>query len=192
MERQEKQLRNIERDRAQHEKIQLERILSELQGHDWLRVMGISGITDSEKKLYEPKRAYFVKEVSTLIDKFRAWKEEEKRRRMEKEQALETEDEDEAMPEAEVEESVAAGTPQVEGTPPDADVDAAHQLQVEAMAASRKRSKGASSKAKQVKARLPQTLPQPGLPNTVVASLAMPPRTEEAEPAQPLDGLCRK
>lgn len=91
IERQEKQLRNIERERAQHEKVQLDRLLDELQGHDWLRVMGISGITDSEKKLYEPKRALFIKEVSALIDKFKVWKEEEKRRKLEKEQqSLET------------------------------------------------------------------------------------------------------
>lgn len=87
-ERQEKQLRNIEKERAQHEKIQLDRLLDELQGHDWLRVMGISGITDTEKKLYEPKRDYFVKEVLALIDKFRVWKEEEKRRKSEREKML--------------------------------------------------------------------------------------------------------
>jgi hypothetical protein len=87
-ERQEKQLRNIEKERAQHEKIQLDRLLDELQGHDWLRVMGISGITDTEKKLYEPKRDYLVKEVSALIDKFHTWKEEEKRRKHEREQML--------------------------------------------------------------------------------------------------------
>jgi Something about silencing, SAS, complex subunit 4 len=88
IERQEKQLRNIERERAQHEKVQLERLLDELQGHDWLRVMGISGVTETEKKLYEPKRALFVKEVSSLIEKFRVWKEEEKRRKIEREQTL--------------------------------------------------------------------------------------------------------
>ncbi|KAL2360876.1 hypothetical protein RJZ56_006251 [Blastomyces dermatitidis] len=94
IERQEKQLRNIERERAQHEKVQLDRLLDELQGHDWLRVMGISGITETEKKLYEPKRAYFIKEVSALIDKFRAWKEEERRRKIERDQYLAEEDDD--------------------------------------------------------------------------------------------------
>ncbi|KAL1989066.1 hypothetical protein VTN96DRAFT_5829 [Rasamsonia emersonii] len=87
-ERQEKQLRNIEKERAQHEKVQLDRLLDELQGHDWLRVMGISGITDTEKKLYEPKRDLFIKEVAALIEKFRVWKEEEKRRKQEREQML--------------------------------------------------------------------------------------------------------
>lgn len=87
-ERQEKQLRNIEKERAQHEKVQLERLLEGLRGHDWLRVMGINGITESEKKVFEPKRDYFIKEVTLLIEKFRMWKEEEKRRKAAKEQSL--------------------------------------------------------------------------------------------------------
>ncbi|KAE8351397.1 something about silencing, SAS, complex subunit 4-domain-containing protein [Aspergillus coremiiformis] len=87
-ERQEKQLRNIERERAQHEKQQLDRLLDELQGQDWLRVMGITGLlAEQDKKQYEPKRAYFVKEISALIQKFKIWKEEEKRRKVEKEKA---------------------------------------------------------------------------------------------------------
>jgi hypothetical protein len=86
-ERQEKQLRNIERERAQHEKQQLDRLLDELQGHDWLRVMGVGGLTDQEKKQYEPKRDHFIKEISALIQKFKIWKEEEKRRKVEKEKA---------------------------------------------------------------------------------------------------------
>lgn len=84
-ERAEKQFRNIEKERAQHEKVQLERILDCLKGHDWLRAMGISGITESEKKSFESKRDYFIQEVSALIDKFKVWKEEEKRRKAEKE-----------------------------------------------------------------------------------------------------------
>lgn len=85
-ERQEKQFRNIEKERAQHEKVQLERILDGLKGHDWLRAMGITGITETEKKSFESKRDYFIQEVSALIHKFRVWKEEEKRRKAEKEQ----------------------------------------------------------------------------------------------------------
>lgn len=85
-ERAEKQFRNIEKERAQHEKVQLERILDGLKGHDWLRAMGITGITESEKKSFESKRDYFIQEVSALIDKFKVWKEEEKRRKAEKEQ----------------------------------------------------------------------------------------------------------
>ena len=93
-ERQEKQLRNIEKERAMHEKVQLERLLEGLRGHDWLRVMGISGITDGEKKAFEPKRDYFVREVQILLEKFREWKEEEKRRKVEKEESMQDEDEE--------------------------------------------------------------------------------------------------
>lgn len=91
-ERQEKQLRNIEKERAQHEKVQLERLLDGLKGHDWLRVMGITGITDTEKKGFEPKRDFFIQEVAGLIEKFKMWKEEEKRRKLERDQALLAED----------------------------------------------------------------------------------------------------
>ncbi|ERF70250.1 hypothetical protein EPUS_00438 [Endocarpon pusillum Z07020] len=94
-ERHEKQLRNIEKERAQHEKVQLDRLLEELRGPDWLKVMGISGVTESEKKLYEPKRVFFIREVAGLIEKFRHWKEEEKRRKIEREQALLAEEEEE-------------------------------------------------------------------------------------------------
>ncbi|RDW81696.1 acetyltransferase SAS4-like domain-containing protein [Aspergillus mulundensis] len=87
-ERQEKQLRNIERDRAQHEKQQLDRLLDELQSQDWLRVMGITfpgrSLSEQEKKIYEPKRDYFIAEISALLQKFKVWKEEEKRRKLDK------------------------------------------------------------------------------------------------------------
>lgn len=83
-ERQEKQLRNIERERAQHEKLQVDRLLDELKGQDWIRVLGIHGINDAEKKLYEPKRAFFIHELSLLIEKFNLWRAEEKRRKVDK------------------------------------------------------------------------------------------------------------
>lgn len=87
-ERHEKQMKNGDKERAQHEKYQLERLLEELQGPDWLKTLGISGITDTEKRRYEVKRALFVRETKALIDKFRRWKEEEKRRKLEKQQHL--------------------------------------------------------------------------------------------------------
>ncbi|GCB24887.1 hypothetical protein AAWM_07772 [Aspergillus awamori] len=91
-ERQEKQLRNIERDRAQHEKQNLDRLLDELQGHDWLRVMGITGlISDPERKHFESKRTYFIREISAVLQKFKIWREEEKRRKSEKDKPAEEE-----------------------------------------------------------------------------------------------------
>lgn len=77
-----------------HEKVQLERLLDGLLGPDWLKVMGVTGVTDGERKDWEPKRDYFVREVEALVDKFRVWKEEEKRLRAEKEAALAAQDDD--------------------------------------------------------------------------------------------------
>ncbi|KAK5948258.1 hypothetical protein OHC33_010692 [Knufia fluminis] len=85
-ERHEKQMKNGDKERAQHEKYQLERLVDELRGPDWLKTLGISGITDTEKRRYEVKRALFIRETKALIDKFKRWKEEEKRRKLEKQQ----------------------------------------------------------------------------------------------------------
>jgi hypothetical protein len=144
-ERREKQLRNIEKNKAQHEKTHLERLLEGLKGPDWLKIMGISGITDSEKKDYEEKRDYFIDEVTALLEKFKAWKEEERRRKLAKDQALQTIDnangadetsQQPSVTEAEVEADVDDGLS--DGDPPDySDVDAwaARQLHQEAVRA---------------------------------------------------------
>lgn len=87
-ERLERSIRNSEKGRAQHEKDQIIRLLEGLQGHDWLRVMGVSGITETKKKTFEPARAYFIKGCQAILEKFRNWSLEEKRRKQEKERAL--------------------------------------------------------------------------------------------------------
>ncbi len=87
-ERHEKQMKNGDKERAQHEKYQLERLLDDLRGPDWLKTLGISGITETEKKRYEPKRILFIRETHALINKFKWWKEEEKRRKVERDQAV--------------------------------------------------------------------------------------------------------
>ncbi|KAI9836926.1 MAG: hypothetical protein M1838_004950 [Thelocarpon superellum] len=134
-ERREKQLRNIEKNKAQHEKDNLERILEGLRGPDWLKVMGISGITESEKKDYEHKRDYFVKEVAALIKKFKAWKEEEKRRKWERdhvvlagEEAAEQDEVEEEEEEAEADEEMEADEAEEEEEEEDEDVDDAEEL----------------------------------------------------------------
>lgn len=135
-ERQEKAIRNTDRGRAQHEKDQVIRLLEGLQGHDWLKLMGVSGITESKKREFEPARAYFLKGCESIIDKFRTWKEEEKRRKLEKEAALAEAEEEEAQDEEEVEEDEGSVS---DGDPPDySDVDAsaARQLHDEAIARS--------------------------------------------------------
>jgi hypothetical protein len=126
-ERLERSIRNSEKGRAQHEKDQVIRLLEGLQGSDWLKVMGVSGITESKKKDYAPARDYFVKGCVAILEKFRTWREEEKRRKLEKEKAIAeaAEDEDEGG--------------ESDGDPPDySDVDhaAASQLHQEAIARS--------------------------------------------------------
>jgi hypothetical protein len=83
-ERLERSIRNLERGRAQHEKDQVIRLLDGLQGPDWLRVMGVSGITESKKRSFEPARAHFIKGCQAILDKFKRWTAEEKRRKQEK------------------------------------------------------------------------------------------------------------
>ena len=139
-ERQEKQLRNIERERAQHEKVQLERLQEGLLGPDWLKIMGISGVTEGDRKKWDDARDYFLKEVKSLLDKFARWKDEERRRKLaeirkrkEAEEEEDMEDEDwnedgDNVDEHEEEE--------VESIHSLADA-AAHQLQLETLSASK-------------------------------------------------------
>ncbi|KAJ6103368.1 hypothetical protein N7486_005795 [Penicillium sp. IBT 16267x] len=143
-ERQEKQLRNIERDRAQHEKQQVDRLLEELRGQDWLRVMGLPGVHESEKKLYEPKRQILIQELVALVNKFQVWKDEERRRRLAKEKSVQYTDEAKSRrsrkrsrPAEEAEESsLSPGIPPSTPDPNDVDAWAARQLHQEARSAS--------------------------------------------------------
>lgn len=171
-ERQEKQIRNSDKGRAQHEKEQVTRLLEGLQGHDWLKMMGVSGITDSRKKEYEPARDHFIKGCQNILEKFRTWREEEKRRKVEKELAVaeaeaeEEEDEDEDNEEEveegeeeddnneeEEQEAEEDEDAQSDGDPPDySDVDAsaARQLHEEAIARSAPFTKRPSEKKAKV------------------------------------------
>lgn len=177
-ERLERSIRNTEKGRAQHEKDQIIRLLDGLQGHDWLRLMGVNGVTETRKKTFEPARDYFIKGCQTILDKFRNWSLEEKRRKLEKEKALaeqagdtsssgsrsssrdaEDEDEDEAEGEA------TEGTNE-EAVPRDDTSDAsspAKQLREEAMARSKLASKG-SKKGTAVPRSKPPKPPKPPEP----------------------------
>jgi len=155
-ERQEKAIRNSDKGRAQHERDQVIRLLEGLQGHDWLKLMGVSGITESKKKDYEPAREHFIKGCEAILEKFRLWREEEKRRKLEKEAAAaeaaeeEEEDEEEVAQEDEVDEEDQEGNIS-DGDPPDySDVDAsaARQLHEEAIARSAPLTKQFEKKAK--------------------------------------------
>lgn len=134
-ERLERSIRNSEKGRAQHEKDQVIRLLEGLQGHDWLKVMGVSGITESKKKDYEPARAHFVRGCIAILEKFRTWREEEKRRKLEKDMALAAAAEEEADEEEALYDEEDDGN-RSDGDPPDySDVDhaAARQLHDEAI-----------------------------------------------------------
>ncbi|KAG0154664.1 hypothetical protein PDIDSM_232 [Penicillium digitatum] len=190
-ERQEKQLRNIERNRAQHEKQVLERLLDELRGHDWLRMMGLTGVHESDKKLYEPKRDILIQELVTLVNKFQAWKDDERRRKLEKEKAHPVPGTEAApnaqrqhsrkrsRPAEDVASSPAAGTdlhsmPEVyaEPDPDPSDIDAlaARQLHQEARSAgvakSRKTAPAARKSISKPTPNTNMTNPHPTRPNT--------------------------
>ena len=166
----EKRLRNIERNKAQHEKDSLERMLGGLKGPDWLRVMGISGITDTQKKDYEPQRDYFIREVTALIEKFKAWKEEEKRRKLDgerKRRASASVDDDGRSARTGPTESAEPTTTDghlSDGDPPDySDVDAsaARQLHQEAILATSGRPDERASGLRRASAKSQPADPEP-------------------------------
>ncbi|KAK8009025.1 hypothetical protein PG991_011576 [Apiospora marii] len=157
-ERLEKSIRNTERGRAQHERDQIVRLLNDLQGHDWLRTMGVNGVTESRKKTFEPARDHFIRGCQGILEKFRNWTQEEKRLKLERERALaereagsegseepseSEEDADEAGDSEQDDEMIGADSDREipdsvsDGDPPDhSDVDAsiAKQLHEEALA----------------------------------------------------------
>jgi len=191
-ERLERSIRNTEKGRAQHEKDQIIRLLEGLQGHDWLRTMGVSGITESKKKTFEPARQYFIKGCQAILDKFRRWAVEEKRRKQEKDRALaeqaeaeaadaeeadadeEADEDEEASADGEAEEEAeeqeesddeaAAGDDQAsDGDPPDySDVDASIARQLHEEAAARSTVAGSSKPSP--KKRQTRAAPQPARP----------------------------
>lgn len=128
-ERLERSIRNLEKGRAQHEKDQVIRLLDGLQGPDWLKIMGVSGITESKKKSFEPARAHFIKGCQAILDKFRRWTAEEKRRKLEKERrdreakALRDSQEHDGDSEAASEEDREADADEEEAPDPDEDQD---------------------------------------------------------------------
>jgi len=87
-ERREKNLRNIEKEHAMHEKGELERIFEELKGPDWVKTMGLTGVIDIEKRGFEKKRDYYIDAIQALLDKFRAWRAQEKELKARKDAAL--------------------------------------------------------------------------------------------------------
>jgi hypothetical protein len=167
-ERKEKQLRNIEKERAMHEKVQLDRLLDGLKGHDWLKVLGITGITDGEAKKYEPKRDYFIAEVQALVDKFKEWKEQEKQQRLDKE-AAQAAREEEAKDD---EEDEVADSEDESISPPSSDLNASAARQLQRETASALKIKLNFSKGKQTASAT--STPKAPLPTYVAPSPEVP------------------
>ena len=182
-ERQEKQLKNIEKERAQHEKVQLERLFDGLRGPDWLRVMGISGITEGERKSWEGKRAWCIREVGALLEKFRLWKEEERRRRLEKEISAQDDDEDEHE-ETSASEADRSSLP-AHASPASSDVDAlaALQLHNETLSATKVRSYGPGRRTTKPKPATKQ-LPSASVPLPAAETIQRPITSFFAKPHQ--------
>ncbi|KAI0473820.1 something about silencing, SAS, complex subunit 4-domain-containing protein [Xylariaceae sp. FL0804] len=178
-ERLERSIRNTERGRAQHERDQIVRLLNALQGHDWLRTMGVNGVTESRKKTFEPARDHFIRGCQAILDKFRLWSREEKKRKLEKGRALageaeaaeeqkgekhdrndagEGSDMDEAVGDAD--DAVDAEGRVAEGEPGDENEAAARQLHAEALASAKYTASGSSKRARRGRSP-PRILQQP-------------------------------
>ncbi|KAH9826250.1 transcription initiation factor tfIID [Teratosphaeria destructans] len=170
-ERKEKQLRNIEKERAMHEKVQLERLLDGLQGHDWLKVLGITGITDGEAKKYEAKRDYFIAEVQGLVDKFAQWKEQEKKQRLKKE-AIAVREAESAEPEESQEDSD-------EPASSDIAASASRQLQQETLEAVQQQRSGFKIRLSKGKATSSSTPTPLTTPAPAKHALSLPPPPSE-------------
>ncbi|KAF4337824.1 hypothetical protein FBEOM_8313 [Fusarium beomiforme] len=160
-ERLERSIRNTEKGRAQHERDQIIRLLEGLQGHDWLRVMGVSGVTETKKKTFEPARNHFIKGCQAILDKFRNWVLEEKRRKMEKDKAR-AEKEEEENPSSDEDK---ACDDNGDGNASDS-ASATKQLQEEAMARSKnlKGSKNRKSTPQPAAAKAPRPAKAPPEP----------------------------
>lgn len=88
----EKRNRNYEAEQFLHKKGKVERLLDELNSSDWLRVLGVPGVAETDKQHYAGRRDYCVKELEAQLEKFRKWKEEEKKRKEEKKALSSAED----------------------------------------------------------------------------------------------------
>ncbi|KAG4306154.1 hypothetical protein PORY_000142 [Pneumocystis oryctolagi] len=75
--RQEKHIRNIEREKFAHDRLYLEQKIDQLYGPDWKKVvMAISKITGSEDPL-EIQRQFIIQRLERVLKKFDLWKEVE-------------------------------------------------------------------------------------------------------------------
>lgn len=84
MEVSEKRLRNIERERVAHEISKLETQMEVLKGNDWLKALGFErtyGMGVEERKRLEVIKDDVVAELEGIMEKYKYWREDEKRKR---------------------------------------------------------------------------------------------------------------
>jgi len=115
--------------------------------------MGLPNIQDPEKKLYEPKREILIQELISLVNKFQAWKDEERRRKLEKEKEKPDDADPSRKRRLDDDSSPAPGDLQTPD-PNDVDALAARQLHQEARSAGAKSKKRKSTKTIQVEEEL--------------------------------------
>ncbi|KAF2857690.1 hypothetical protein K470DRAFT_260557 [Piedraia hortae CBS 480.64] len=78
VERKEKQARIIENNEFKHEEMLLQRLLEELRGRNWLRVLGLTALTSRQAQTYKDRRDYFSAAIEGVLDKFKRFREKER------------------------------------------------------------------------------------------------------------------
>lgn len=159
----------------------LERLLDELHGYEWLRTMGLSNVHESEKKQYEPKREILIQELVTLVRKFQAWKDEERRRKLERDKPEDSGPRKRAR--LEDDSSPVPGDLQRTPDPNDVDALAARQLHQEARSAGAKSRKRKSTKSL-ISEEEVKPSPQRKKPNSTTDPSSLPAPDPAPAPAQ--------
>jgi hypothetical protein len=84
--REEKRQRNLERERVVFQKSLYEKKLMNLKSEEWMKAFGLAALIASgivvDKKALEKRRAVMIRDLETMLLKYNACKEEEKRRRV--------------------------------------------------------------------------------------------------------------
>lgn len=82
MGREEKRLRNVERDKAAYDRQRYEERLEKLRGPDWIKTFNLGGVAlKLGNAEMEKRRQVVIRWHESLLEKFRAWKEEERRQK---------------------------------------------------------------------------------------------------------------
>jgi hypothetical protein len=159
--------------------------------------MGLPNVHETEKKLYEPKREILIQELVTLVNKFQAWKDEERRRKLDKEKEKPDDADSRPRKRSRLDDDSSPAPGDLQSTPDPNDVDAlaARQLHQEAMSAGAAKSKKRKSTSKSApiqvgeesksspKRKKVNPPPQPPAPTPASAPAAVPAPTKNLKQA---------